>query len=206
MRILGAILNAAVILVLGIAMGPLRAQEVAADVGLGGAHDSSSSAQIETFGDGNLHKTPSLGGLFGHLGASVFVTKQAGVGAEISWKTSQGDYAGIPYRPILYSFDAIFRLARLTTKRLAPELRAGIGGARLRYVPVDDQSCAQVRGCPASTHFQEHMAVGARWYLTDHLFLRPAFDLHHVHNLFEFGSDWVPRYSIAIGYSVGREQ
>jgi hypothetical protein len=134
------------------------------------------------------------------------VTKQLGVGAEISWKTSQGDYAGIPYRPILYNFDAIFRPAKFTTKRSVPELRGGIGGARLRFVPVDDQSCAQVPGCPASNHFQQHVAVATRWYLTNHLFLRPAFDLHHVNNLFEFGSDWVPEYSVGIGFSLGRRQ
>ena len=66
-------------------MRPLRAQEVAAYLGFGGAHDSSNGAQIETFSDGNLYKTPSVGGLFAHLGASVFVTEHVGVGAEISW-------------------------------------------------------------------------------------------------------------------------
>ena len=102
--------------------------------------------------------------------------------------------------------DAIFRPAKFTTKRVAPELRVGIGGARLRFIPVDDQSCAQVPGCPASNHFQQHVAVATRWYVTDHLFLRPAFDLHHVNNLVEFGSNWVPRYSVGIGYSIGRER
>ena len=202
-----AILNTTVVLVFAFApMRPLGAQEVGAYLGFGGAHDSSTGAQIDTFSDGNLHKTPSLGGFFAHLGASVFVTKQLGVGGEISWKTSQGYYAGIPYRPILYNFDAIFRPAKYTTKRLMPELRAGIGGARLHFAPVDGLSCAQVPGCPASNHFQQHLAVATRWYLTNHLFLRPAFDLHHVDNFFEFGSDWVPEYSVGIGFSLGREE
>jgi hypothetical protein len=48
------------------------------------------------------------------------------------------------------------------------------------------------------------VAVATRWYLTGHLFIRPAFDLHHVNNLAEFGSDWIPRYSVGIGYSIGR--
>jgi hypothetical protein len=203
---LRAILNTTVVLVFAFApMRLLHAQEVAAYLGFGGAHDGSTGAQIETFSDGNLYKTPSLGGFFAHVGASVFVTKQLGVGAEISWKTSQGDYAGIPYRPIFYNVDAIFRPAKYTTKRLMPELRAGIGGARLHFIPVDDPSCAQVPGCPASNHFQQHVAVATRWYLTNHLFLRPAFDLHHVDNFLEFGSDWVPQYSVGIGYSLGRE-
>jgi hypothetical protein len=33
-----------------------------------------------------------------------------------------------------------FRLARATTKRFTPELRAGIGGAGLRFSP-DQQTC-----------------------------------------------------------------
>ena len=171
-----AILNTTVVLVFAFApMRPLGAQEVGAYLGFGGAHDSSTGATIETFSDGNLYKTPSLGGFFAHLGASVFVTKQLGVGGEISWKTSQGDYAGIPCRPILYNVDAIFRPAKFTTKRLMPELRAGIGGARLRFVPVDNQSCAQVLGCPASDHFQQHVAVAARLVFERSFLPAPSF-------------------------------
>jgi hypothetical protein len=204
---LRAILNTAVVLVFALGpMRPLRAQEVAAYLGFGGANDRSNGAQIDTFSDGNLYKTPSMGGFFAHIGASVFVTKRVGVGAEISWRTSQGDYAAIPYRPGFYNVDAIFRPSKFTTKRLLPELHAGVGGARMRFTPADDQSCAQVRGCPASNHFQQHIAAAARWYLTGHFFLRPAFDLHHVNDLFEFGSNWVPQYSVGIGYSVGRRE
>jgi hypothetical protein len=204
---LRAILNTTVLLLVAFApMRPLSAQEVSAYLGLGGAYDSSNGAQIDTFSDGNLHKTPSMGGLFGHIGAAVFVTKHVGIGLEISGNLPKGNYAGIPYRPVFYDVDAIFRPARFTTKRLVPELRAGIGVARLRFLPDDDQSCAQVRGCPTSNHFQQHVAVATRWYLTGHLFIRPAFDLYHVNNLAEFGSDWVPRYSVGIGYSIGRLQ
>ena len=199
------ILNTTALLALAIAtMRPLQAQEVSAYLGVGGAHESSNGAEIETFGDGNLYKTPGMGGVFAQVGASIFVTKHVGIGAEISGKISKGDYAGIPYRPVLYSFDAIFRPGKFTTKRFVPEIRAGIGVARLRFLPNDDQSCAQVPGCPASNHFQQHVAIATRWYVTDHLFLRPAFDLHHVNNLVEFGSDWIPRYSFGIGYSIGR--
>jgi hypothetical protein len=206
-RILRAILNtAAVLALLFVPVRPLRAQEVAAYLGFGSAHDSSNGAKFETFSDGNLYRAPSMGGFFAHLGASVFVTKHIGVGAEISWKAAKGDYAGIPYRPIFYNVDAIFRPAKFTTKRFAPELRAGIGGARLRFLPDDDQSCAQVPGCPASNHFQQHMAVVMPWYLTTHLFVRPAFDLHYVNNLSEFGSGWVPEYSVGFGYNIGRRE
>jgi len=181
-----------------------RAQEVAAYFGLGSAYDGSNGAQIDTFSDGNLFKTPSLGGVFGHIGASVFINKHVGVGGEISWRLFQADYAGIQYRPTFYTFDAIYRPATASKKRFVPEFRAGIGGVRLNFFPNDDLSCAQVPGCPSSDHFQLHLAAAARWYLSDHFFLRPAVDVHYVNNLFEFGNNWVPEYSVGFGYSLGR--
>jgi hypothetical protein len=191
--------------VLVAASASVRAQEVSAYLGLGGAHDSSNGAQIDTFSDGTLYKTPSLGGVFARVGASVFVTKRFGVGGEISWRPSLADYAGIQYRPTFYTFDAIFRPLKGSTKRFEPEFRAGIGGLRLHFFPDDDASCAQVPGCDASHHFQTHLAAAARWYWTGHLFLRPGVDLHHVNGFSEFGSNWVPQYSVGIGYSLGRE-
>jgi len=189
-----------------VAAQPAPAQEVAAYLGFGGSHDGSAGIQIDTYGDGNLYKTPGLGGVFGHLGGSAFFTKHLGVGADLAWQASQASYAGIPYRPMLYSFDAIFRLSMVQRLRLVPEFHTGIGGATLRFNPVDDASCAQVPGCPSSHKFQEHLAAAPRWYFTGHFFLRPAFDLYHVHNLSEFGSNWAPQYSVGIGYSVGRKE
>ena len=51
----------------------VHAQEVSGYFGMGGAHASSSGAQIDTFGDGTLHKTPNLDGVLADLGASVFI-------------------------------------------------------------------------------------------------------------------------------------
>jgi hypothetical protein len=184
----------------------LRAQEVAAYFGAGSVYASSNGAQVETFSDGNLYSTPSLGGMFGRAGFDTLFTRQLGVGADISWRFSQDNYAGIPYRPIFYNVDAIYRLNKFSTKRLFPELRGGLGGARLRFTPSDDQSCAQVPGCQQSNHFQQHLAIAVRWYGTEHFFVRPVVDLHHVNNFSEFGSNWVPEYGVGIGYSIGRDR
>ena len=195
--------NPGVMILLGFSATLVQAQEANFYIGAGSAHDSSNGAKIETFGDGSLYKTPNLGGLWGIIGGNVFVNKQVGIGAEVSWK-SQSDYAGIQYRPSFYNFDAIYQPAKVGTRRLAPEFRLGIGGMRIHYFPDDPSFCDQLEGCPASHHFQVHFAAAARWYLTDHLFLRPALDVHYVNNLFEFGSNWVPRYSVGIGYGFGR--
>jgi hypothetical protein len=182
-----------------------RAQEVSAYFSLGSAYVTSNGSQVDTFGDGILHKTPSLDGIAADLGASVFINARMGIGTQLVWKPSQGDYAGLKYRPSFYDFDGIFRPVGRTTKRLAPEFRAGIGGARVRYAFEDQTACDRVPGCPDSTHFQVHVSAAGRWYLSDHLFLRPAVDLHYVVNFKEFGCSWVPRYSMGIGYSFGRE-
>jgi len=184
----------------------VRAQEVNAYLGFGSAYDTSNGAQIETFSDGSLYKTPSMGGFFGHIGAGVFITKRLGLGTDISWRFPQGDYAGIQYRPTFYNFDAIYQPLKGRTNRFAPEFRAGIGGAHVHFFTDDDQACAQVPGCQASNHFQWHLAVATRWYVTDHLFFRPILDVHYVNNFFEFGRNWVPEYSLGIGYSLGKSQ
>ena len=182
---------------------PARAEEVGAYLGFGSAYATSTGAQLDTFSDGTLYKTPALSGAFGHIGADVFLSKVFAVGGEISWRFPAGDYAGIPYRPTFYSVDAIYR-PKFKTGRWEPELRLGIGGARVNFFPADDLSCSQVPGCPASDHLQQHLAAAARWYFTDHFFLRPAIDLHHVDHLYEFGANWIPEFSVSVGYSVGR--
>ena len=196
--------SAAIVALVFISPRQLRAQEVGAYFGVGGAYASSNGAHIETFSDGNLYKTPSLNGVFGDAAMDVLFTRHIGAGANISWRFAGGDYAAIPYRPYFYNIDAIYRFSTFAAKRLFPEVRGGLGGARLRFTPSDDLSCAQVPGCQQSNHFQQHLAIAVRWYGTEHFFIRPAFDLHHVNNFVEFGSNWVPEYFIAIGYSIGR--
>jgi len=202
-----SISNSALILVVWLSLSTqaARAQQVNLYVGFGSAHDSSSGQQINTFGDKTLYGTPEMGGLFTNFGVNVFITKQIGVGFERSWRTAQGDYAGLQYRPSFYHFDAIFQPAKLASKRFSPEFRAGIGGASLHFNFDDQDSCDRVPGCPSSRHFQTHLAAAARWYVTDHVFLRPALDIHHVNNFVQFGSNWAPQFSIGVGYGFGKE-
>ena len=203
MKMKPAILSTAAMALACASIEPARAQEVGAYIGFGGDYATSTGAQIDTFGDGTLHKTPALNGVFGHIGADIYFKKNWAAAGEISWRPSQGDYAGIQYRPTFYTLDILYR-PRIRRGRWEPELRAGVGGARINFFPIDDTSCSQVPACPSSDHFQQHLAVAARWYFTDHFFLRPAIDVHHVDNLFEFGTGWVPEFSFGIGYSVGR--
>jgi len=127
-----------------------------------------------------------------------------GFGWKVAWRAAH-DYAGLQYRPSINTFDAILQPARLRTKRSAPEFRAGIGLASIHFDSPDQQSCDQVPGCPSSHHLVAHLAAATRLYVAGHLFLRPEVDVQHVNNFFPFGSNWVPRFSLSLGYSFGKE-
>jgi hypothetical protein len=177
--------------------------------GVGTAVDASAGTQIDTFGTGNPYTTPRLGGSFSDVGTSVLFTKHFGVGADVSWKNSRGAYAGLLYRPLFYNFDGVWE--PVSTKRLEPEIHVGLGGMHLGY-SLNNTLCDQFAGCSTfnqgvetSNHFQVHMAAAARFYVTDHVFVRPAVDGHWVNNLFQFAHNWLPEYSIGVGYSFGRE-
>jgi len=183
----------------------VHAQEVDAFIGLGSSFASSNGQQIDTFGDGTLHATSSLSGVFTNFGVNVFFNRQVGVGWTGAWKWSAADYAGLQYHASFNIFDGIYQPARIRTKRFSPELRAGIGVAGVHFDYDDPQTCAQVPGCPGSHFFVAHMAVAARYYFTDHVFARPAVNVNYVHDYFPFGRDWVPGFSMSVGYSFGKE-
>jgi hypothetical protein len=168
---------------------------------------SSSGQSIDTFGTGTLFNTPKLTGTFGKFGADLMLTSHFGVGGEGDFRFSQGAYAGLNYRPIFYDFYGIWE--PIKGKRVVPQFEAGLGAASIRFYE-NSSSCDQFAGCSSSnafvessTHFQTHLGVGVNFYATEHIFLRPQVDVHWVNNFFQFGSDWVPEYSVAIGYRFG---
>jgi hypothetical protein len=177
--------------------------------GLGTAQDSSNCQALDPLGIGAFNNTPKMTGLFATVGGSFMVTPHYGVGAQYSWRTSSGNYSGVNYRPMFYDFNGVWQ--PIKTKRVVPEIQAGIGGAKVSF-SANQQSCDQLIGCQtfnlgseSSSHFQVHMAAAARLYLTPRIFLRPAVDAHYVNNFFQFGSNWVPEYSLGVGYSFGGE-
>jgi hypothetical protein len=202
---------APIFMLAGTMVASAQAPPVSVYFGLGTATDSSSGQQINTFGDGNLYNTPKITGLFGNLGGNVMITPHYGFGGEFSWRTSQGDYAGLKYRPLLYDFNGIWQPLG-NKKRVVPEFQGGIGAVDLRYY-LSSTACDQFVGCQTSNgllesanHFQTHFSGAARVYLTQHLFLRPAVDVHYVNNFNQFGSNWMPQYTLGVGYSFGNAE
>jgi hypothetical protein len=48
-----------------------------------------------------------------------------------------------------------------------------------------------------------HGGVGVEIYITDHIFVRPQFDVHYVRNLSQFGSSVVTSETVWLGYNCG---
>jgi hypothetical protein len=55
----------------------------------------------------------------------------------------------------------------------------------------------------SSNHFQIHAGIGGQIYVTDHIFVRPQFDIHYVNNFSQYGRNLVTSEMVWIGYSFG---
>lgn len=187
-----------------------RAQNASVYFGLGTARDSSNGQAIDTFGNGTLFNTPRMGGLFETIGGDAMFRPSFGVGFETAFQ-SQRNYGGLNYRPLFYDFNAIYEPLP-GSRTIVPELQAGLGGANLRFY-LNQSFCDSFGGCSnsntfleSSNHLQLHLGGGVRVYLRGGLFIRPQIDGHWVNNFFQFGSNWVPQYSMALGYTFGRSR
>ena len=177
--------------------------------GVGTASAPSSKTSIDTFNDGTLYTTPSLKGAFGKAGADLLITPHFGINGETDFRFSQGAYAGLSYRPTFYDFNGVWLPFGDHFKRVVPEFEGGLGGANIKFF-YPSSYCDAFAGCSSSNqfiessnHFQLHMAAGVRVYFTHHLFIRPQVDAHWVNNFYQFGSNWVPEYGAALGWSIG---
>jgi hypothetical protein len=179
-------------------------------IGFGTQHAKSTGQSINTFGDNVLYKTPSLGGFFLGFGGNLMLWKHAGVGFEASLQPNKPDYAGLQARTTFWDVNGI--LQPVAAKRAALQLQGGIGAANMKFY-YSSQYCDQFAGCSSSNqylessnHFAAHAGVGVQLYLTEHVFIRPQFDVRYVHNFYQFGSNWVPGGTVWLGYSLGDRQ
>lgn len=195
------------------------AQGVSAYFGLGSATDSATTSPgcspkfIFDEVTGNCEAAATMGGVFGVIGADFMIKPHFGVNAEYSFRFAQASYlpdAGLNARPGFYDFNAVYQPTS-GDKRIVPVLEGGIGGSRLPLY-FNQQSCATSSICvnssqvvATSNHFQLHGAVGVKLYVKSDIFIKPQFDLHWVKNLNQqYGSDFVPQYTISVGYTFGR--
>jgi hypothetical protein len=205
-----------------------HAQGVSPYFGLGSANDSAGTSintvdpvtgDVVTCAPGNLFDSltgnceagPTIGGVFGVFGVDFMFKPHFGVNGEYAFRFAQANYlpnAGLKYRPGFYDFNAIYE--PVSGKRIVPIIEGGIGGARIALYETQTVSVTGITNTfsiPAglnANHFQVHGAVGVKLYIKPSLFIKPQFDIHYVTHLTDqFGRDWVPEYTVAVGYTFG---
>lgn len=174
--------------------------------GMGTARDESSLAYYDLLGTGIYSLSPPLDGTFGTFGGAIMLRPSLGFGAEVKLRFRQGDYGGAGYRPVFYDFNGIWT-PRLG-KYLMPEFQGGLGALHMRfYDPTslyyDYYSGRFTTYIGSFNHLQLHAGAGLRIYIKPQIFLRPQVDYHWVRNNPWFKENWIPAYTLSIGYSLG---
>jgi len=191
------------------------------NIGFGTAHVKASGAGIDNInspnafgscllgsGDPFCEATPGLNGFFFGFGGDVMPTKRLGIGGEVSFMPSTGNYGPNQFRETFYDFNGIF--APVNEKRGALKLMGGIGGAKTGF-SFAQSSCVGSAICVNSnqaigsaSHFQLHAGARLELFLTEHIFVAPQFDFRYVPNLTnQFGSNVVLGGMFWIGYRTG---
>jgi hypothetical protein len=200
------------------------------NIGFGAAQDKAAETGIDqntflscTPGAPSCSTTPSLNSFMLGFGGNLLLWKHLGFGAEVNFQPSKQNYAllqsgnasqgvatiNLQSRVTLFDFNAIYQ--PLATKKAALQLVGGIGGANLRFYEAASGNNALVGNfnssqyAASSNHFQVHGGVGVQFYVTEHVFVRPQFDVHYVHNFIQFGRNLVTEETVWLGYSFGRQ-
>lgn len=150
---------------------------------------------------------PEKGGVYPNIGADVIFHRRLGLGFDVAWRGSQGNYGGIglPYRPILVDFNGVFQ-PRLG-KKAGLDLSAGLGWQSTRF--YSSQYTCSFFSCTnytSSKHFLFDMGAGVRYYVWGHVFVRPEVHYYWIHNnTADFTSGNLVRAGASIGYTIGPE-
>ena len=165
--------------------------------------------------------TKALSGFTMGVQGNLMLWQHFGVGAEFTTQPAKQDYVIFPQstvqaggfnlqsRATLYDFNGIFQPYK--SKKANIQLVGGIGGMNLKFYAsgnysdavLGNQYYSQYYG--SSNHFQAHGGLGVTIYLTEHVFLRPEFDVHWVHNLSQFGTNLVTSETVWLGYTLGSQ-
>lgn len=158
---------------------------------------------------------PEKGGLYPSLNADVIFRRRIGFGYEVAWKGSQGLYGGtggVPYRPIISVFNAVFQ-PRLT-KNVGLDLSAGVGWQDTRlYSATYTCSYFSCTNYTSYNHFLVDVGGGIRYYFWHHVFFRPEVRYYNIRNnvanfnvgAFGYSNSSIVRAGASIGYTIGPE-
>jgi hypothetical protein len=180
--------------------GPIAARAQQVDVAFGATTLAAPGASEAS---GNHFPQSLTGGFYPNFSGDVLFFHHFGVGASVSWRASRSLYQNlVPYRPVLYDFNAVF--APPLGHRVQPEFQAGLGAESVRfYTGTLNCNLVSCTNYVSSNHFLGHFAVGLRYYVWGHVFVRPEAHLYLVNNNQEFSSARAVRFGISLGYTLG---
>ena len=191
------------------------------NVNFGSAWDSATGRGIDNLNSTNAlgvcrpgsadafcQATPKLNGFFLGFGGDIMFRQHLSMGAEVNFQPVHQDYGPLKSRQTFIDVNGIYE--PLITKRAIVQLQGGLGVAKTGFT-IAQNACVgtavcvnQVSSLGSANHFQLHFGAGLQIALTDRFFIRPQFDLHYVPNLTDqYGSDWVPAATVAVGYHFG---
>lgn len=148
------------------------------------------------------------GGTYLDLGGdAVFLRHNLGINVETSWRATQGTYVADVqnYRPILTDFNLLWQPH--LGKKLGLDITGGIGAGDTRYY-TPGPSCSGCINYVSSDHFMEHLGGGVRFYVWNHVFVRPEVNYYHIQNNNTaidagFSSNNLVRVGASIGFTLG---
>jgi opacity protein-like surface antigen len=149
---------------------------------------------------------PEKGGLYPNIGADVIFHRRVGIGFDVAWKASQGQYGGsggVPFRPILLDFNGVYQ-PRLS-KKAGLDLFGGIGLQSTRFYS-GNYTCSyfSCTNFTSSHHFLIDIGAGLRYYVWGHVFVRPEARYYWINNnTADFTSNNIIRVGASIGYTIG---
>jgi len=150
---------------------------------------------------------PTMGGVFGVFGADLMFTPHLGMNGEYSFRFAQASYLpseSLNVRPAFYDFNLIYQPGG--DSHVVPVLEGGIGGSKLSfYFTQQSNVFNQSQFVASSNHFQVHGAAGMKIYINSIVFIKPQLDLRWVDHLNnQYKRNFVPEYTVSIGYTFGR--
>jgi hypothetical protein len=200
-----------------------RAQGIAnMSLGFGSIQDSANGLGIDNINSANAFGActpgaadafcdadPKLDGTFMGFEGDGMLFHHIGIGGDLMFQPSKPGYGPLQYRQLFYDFNGIY--APISNKRFIVQLLGGIGGAHTGF-SFNETSCVGVAVCTSeaesvgsASHFQQHLGAGIEIFLTQHIFIRPELDYHHVNGFSpsQFGSDNVLGGMVWVGYNFG---
>jgi hypothetical protein len=164
---------------------------------------STVTAPSASSASGSYAPVSLTGGTYPGFSGDVLFFHHLGIGGEVYWKASRGNYldSGVPYRPIFYDVNAVY--APKLASHAYLELLGGVGALSTRFYTGTNCTFIACTNYQDSNHFMGHFGAGLKFYPAGGFFIRPEAHLYLVNNNIDYSSARVTRYGLSIGYTFG---